>query len=269
MRLDEVLQLTRPLVGVDLETTGVDVRTAGIVELALEIMVPGQPVVEYRTLINPLLRIPEEASAIHGIRAADVADAPTFRKLAANLLAGLTGCDFAGYNVLSFDLPMLREEFTRAGLDWSYEDAAVIDGFRLWQVAEGRTLTDAVNRWCGEAQLNPGSPAWDLGNGKAHNALWDVKAATRVAAAQLLACEHLPRDPRALHDLCWPDRFDADGKLRWKDGVLCFNFGEHRNKPVASVPAGYRAWVQKKDFSDKVKAAMKDPNGFTRTPRQV
>jgi DNA polymerase-3 subunit epsilon len=255
VRLDQILTLERPLVGVDLETTGTDVRTNGIVEIALEIMVPGQEPQEYRTLINPLLRIPPEATAVHGITDAMVADAPTFRSLAANLHAGLSGCDFVGYNLMTFDLPMLEVEFERAAMRWSYEDARVLDGFRAWQVAEGRKLEDARKRWL---DLEIQAEVLEF-EGQAHSALYDVKVASRVVAAQVEQCD-LPRDVQALHDLLWPDRYDAQGKLRWRPmgnvQTLAISFGEHRDKPLQKIPKGYLRWMLGKDFSPKVKAAV-------------
>ncbi len=271
MRLDQVLTLTRPLVGVDLETTGANVKTAGIVELALEIMVPGAEPDEYRTLVNPLMPIEPGATAVHGITDAMVQDAPTFRKLAANLAASLTDCDLAGYNAMTFDLPMLAIEFERAGFAWSYEHARVVDSFRLWQVAEGRTLSHAVERW-----LVPVADAADHGGdselerileeSEAHSALWDIRVATRVAAAQLTACPQLPRDLDELHKLQWPDRYDADGKLRFDNlGDLCLNFGELKGVPLHRAAlmvdkrgrtGGYLRWMLGADFSAKVKDAL-------------
>lgn len=271
-QLHDVLTLTRPLVGLDEETTGVNPRTSAICELGLEIFAP-QPdgtvrVKEYRTLVNPLLPIPKEASAIHGISNDMVRDAPTFVQLAANLYEGMNGCDFVGYNV-RFDLRQLAEEFARAGYAWRYDDACVLDGLRLWQLAEGRKLTDAVDRWLGsrfEASEN-----LELENlrddGQAHNALWDVKMSTRVVAAQLQACTRLPRDLRQLHELCWPGWFDAEGKLKWLKGELCFTFGEHRDKPLRHVPQGYLRWVAGRDFSETVKQACRNAaKGIFPTP---
>lgn len=274
-QIHEVLNLTRPLVGLDEETTGVNPKTSGIVELGLEIFIPGKPVKEYRTLINPLLPIPREATAIHGITNEMVRDAPTFVQLAANLFSGMSGCDFIGYNV-RFDLRQLVEEFKRAGMEWSYEGARVIDGFRMWQLAEGRTLTDAVNHWLGSKHERSNDAELDLEmsaleeSGKAHGALFDVKSSTRVVAAQLDQCPHLPRDLDALHELQWPGWYDADGKLRWIKGELCFTFGEHRDKPIRLAPKGYLNWVAGKDFSDKVKQTCRNAmRGIYPTPPTV
>ena len=256
-QIGEVLTLTRPLIGIDEETTGVKPKTSGIVELGLEIIVPGMPVKEYRTLVNPVMAIPAAATAIHGITNEQVKDAPTFKQLAQNLASGLTECDFIGYNV-RFDLEQLEEEFKRAGIEWSYKGARIIDGYRLWQLCEGRTLTDATKRWLGgkeATELDVFSPALLPPDQQGpHNALWDIKMSTRVVASQLLQTS-LPRDLDALHALQWPGYYDHQGKLRWVKGEVCFNFGEHRDKPLRVIPRGYLAWVKRSDFNETIKAA--------------
>lgn len=261
-RLHEVLRLDRPLIGIDLETTGVKPETSGIVELALEIMVPGREPKEYRTLVNPLMVIPPEATAIHHITNEMVADAPTFAQLADNLLKGLSGCDYAGYNV-KFDLRQLSAEFRRAGKSWTSKGARVIDGFRLWQIAEGRTLAHAVDHWLkGSAQVDDQAIIDELGPDGAHTALWDIKMSTRIIAAQLRGCQSLPRDLQQLHDLCWPNEdewYDDDGKLRWnKDGQLYMSFGKHKDEPLQRVPKSYLAYMIKCDFSEPVKHAWRE-----------
>jgi DNA polymerase-3 subunit epsilon len=246
--LCDVLTLDRPLLGFDLETTGTNPAKARIVELGLEIMIPGRPVTEYRTLVNPGVPIPPAATAVHGITDDMVQGAPTFESLAANLLRGFTGADFAGYNV-RFDIRMIQAEFKRAGHHWTYETARVLDGFRLWQVLEPRSLDDAVRHWLPAEAFAEGTDR----DTKSHNALWDVKRSTRVIAAQLMAADHLPRNLDYLHGLCAPGWLDAEGKIQWRDGAWSFSFGEHRGAPLHTVPRSYFVWILKKDFSDCVK----------------
>ncbi len=256
MHLTEVLSLTRPMLGLDLETTGVD-SSARIVEIGLEIMMPGRPVKEYRTLVNPGCPIPPDATAVHGITDAMVADAPTFEALADNLLKGFTGADFAGYNV-RFDLRTMAAEFRRFRRTWDYEGARVIDGLRLWQVVEGRSLEHAIKRWLGTPQgvaaredLAASADRAD----KAHNALYDVTHSTRVIAAQILAGD-LSRDLDILHELCSPGWFDAEGKFVWKGDRLHLSFGKHRGREASTEP-GFLQWMLRNDFSPKVKDACR------------
>jgi DNA polymerase-3 subunit epsilon len=258
-QLPDVLSLTRPFNGLDLETTSTNPATARIVELALEIMRPGQPVKEYRTLVNPCIPIPHEATYGngttyhgHGITDEMVKDAPTFEQLADNLIKGFTGADFGGYNV-RFDIKILQAEFARCKRRFSFEDARIIDGFRLWQVLEPRSLTDAVTRWVKPHASPEDEAALDPKN--AHGALWDIRMSTRTIASQLLEFPNTPRDLDALHELCSPGWFDIDGKLQWRNGSLVLTFGEHRDKPLHEAPEHYLRWILKKDFSNKVKWA--------------
>jgi DNA polymerase-3 subunit epsilon len=262
VRLRDLLPpLERPFLGFDLETTGTNKQTARIVELGIEIMLPGKPTKEYRTLVNPGIPIPPESTKIHGITDEQVKDAPTFAALADNLLKGFEGADFGGFNV-RFDVQIIGAEFKRARKLWSYDQARIIDGFRMWQIAEPRSLDDAVNYWIGHRlmDVNPTLAAEYLREiaeaGKAHGAMRDVLAATRVCSAQLLVMgpDKLPRDVQQLHDLCWPGWYDAEGKLQWRDRQLCIMFGAHREKSLRQVPRDYLHWMATKgDFSEKVK----------------
>ncbi len=267
MELKELIQIERPLIGLDLETTGIVAKTARIVELGMEIFRPspdGVTVQEYRTLVNPCEPIPEEATAVHHITDAMVqgcrvcaldkeahaqlvdhefAPWPTFADIAENIFRGLIDCDYAGFHV-RFDLSVMAEEFKRAKMRFSYEDAYFVDGLRIVQVTEPRTLSDIARA--------EGVELFDK-----HSALDDIKASTRIIASKLHRFQHLPRTPRALHALCYPDWYDADGKLRWKNGKLCLNFGDHREQSFDQIPKGYLTWMLKRDFSDKVKGAIR------------
>lgn len=277
--LRDLITITRPMLGFDLETTSTNPDQARIVEIGLEIMIPGQATEEYRTLVNPGIPIPHTATygtpdgkyKGHGITDAMVADAPTFDALSGRLRDQFEGVDFAGYNI-RFDLKVITAEFKRARRPWSYEGARVIDAFRLWQVVDPRGLGDAIAHWLpgevhpdqavcacvdtGDGTSMHGCPVHDR-NAMPHNALWDTKMSTAVVAAQLLQCSQLPRDLQALHELCSPGWYDAEGKLQWKEGVLCFSFGKHRGVGLADVvreDRGYVArFIMNGDFSAKVK----------------
>lgn len=266
MTLRDLLEpLERPLLGFDLETTHTNKDIARIVEIGIEIMIPGKPTRNYRTLVNPTIPIPKEASDIHGITDDQVADAPTFDQLADNFLKGFTGCDFGGYNI-RFDLRIIGREFRRARRLWIYDDARVVDFFRTWQVVEPRSLDDAVEYWINHRlrKVNPelaDQYAREITEaGKSHGAMRDVLASTRVGAAQMICCEgKLPRDLGKLHEMCWPGWFDVEGKLQWRNGQLCLMFGQHREKSLRQVPRDYLHWMAHKgDFDEKVKAVCRD-----------
>lgn len=245
--LDEVLALDKPLIGVDVETTSNNPEKAHVVQLGLVIMRPGQPVKEYKTLINPGVPIPAASTAVHHITDDMVRDAPTFKQLAKNLEMGFKGADFAGTNV-RFDLRVLIAEFKRADITWAPVGARILDSYRFWQILEPRSLEDSVAKWCPE----------DMAGAEAHDALWDARSSTRVIAQQILQSGgKLPSTVQALHDLANAGFLDWEGKLRWIEGEYRFSFGKHKGDPLREVPVGYLKFILKGDFSEDLKAVCR------------
>jgi len=243
--------VSRGTVWLDYETTGKRKATARIVSIGLVIVEPGGAEREFSTLVNPTVPIPPGATRIHGVTDEMVKDAPRFDEIAGRLAATLDGRDYAGYNI-RYDLDVTVEEMRRAGRKWDYERARVIDGFRMLQVAEPRSLEDVVRDLLGERMDG------------AHDALVDVRAARRVVEALLrLYPDRLPSDPQALHDVCFPrepDWVDKRGKIYWEGTEAAFSFGKHKGKTLREAPRGYLSWVAFKadDFSDEVRQICKD-----------
>lgn len=244
LTLQDLLTLERPLIIFDAETTGPNPKEDRIVELALLQIKTDGTWREWSSYLDPEMPIPREATygregsdyAGHGITDEMVKGQPRFRDVADALLKGFTpDTDYGGYNIQRFDLPLLQAEFARAGHQWSYEKAAVIDAYRLWGVAQKRTLSDAV-----EAFL-------ERKHEGAHGAISDVRATTEVTAAMLERFSTLPRTPRALHDLQWPknpDALDSRGQIIWKDGVATMNFGSKwKGKPLTMMARKDLAWI--------------------------
>lgn len=273
-----ILQLTRPLICLDCETTGLDTQTARIVELGFQMFVDEFPAglkKEWRTLVNPGVPIPADATRTHKITDDDFkrcrhckqvrethepiqsCDAftpwPTFKQLALNLAKGFSNCDFAGANI-RYDLRVLAAEFDRSGVAWSYLDAYVVDANRLEQLGEPRSLSDLYKKHTGSDLIG------------AHGALEDVKATSEVIAAQLAKYDKLPRDLKRLHELQWPNWIDGSGKFRFVDGVPCFTqWGKHANKPmnhpsVNAVERGSTYWdfIIGADFPADVKQLARE-----------
>ena len=249
------LVLTRPLVCVDLETTGVWPRHDRIVQVATASIFPDGRVSTWSSLVNPEQPIPAAALAIHGITDAMVASAPTFAQLAPTLGPLLSDCDLTGYNVARFDRRLLAAEFLRAGLADPMEGALVIDAYTIFVRQESRGLEAALRFYnvdAGQSQR------------QAHDARSDVEATVAVLAAQLDTYTDLPRTVGALHD--WlnpidPNRIDADGKLVWREGVAIVTFGAQAGTSLTELAASDRSfleWVLRKDFSDEVKAIVAD-----------
>lgn len=263
MTLYQLLGLTRPIILFDLETTGPDPRNDRIVELGLLIMREDSEK-EWRTLINPERSIPKEATEKHGIDDArlllcnncagtredhpkaweegtcqEFVRVPFFREIAANLYRGFSTSDLCGFNIRSFDIPVLTREFELAEIKWDASQAKLVDGFRLWQLAEPRTLSDFVKRWAGE----------DLTD--AHHALADVRGTKKGILALLQQIQTLPRTLDALHDLQFPVKprnpnwIDSEGKFIWgDDNQPLVNFGKRwSGKPMKIVERKFWKWM--------------------------
>ena len=249
------LVLTRPLVCVDLEATGVWPGQDRIVQIATASIFPDGSVSTWSSLVNPERPMPPTALAIHGITDAMVASAPTFAHLAQKVGELLSGCDLTGYNVERFDRRLLAAEFQRAGVANPTAGALVIDAYTIFARQESRSLDAALRFYKveeGQAQR------------QAHDARSDVEATVAVLAAQLRTYADLPKTVAALH--AWlhpsdPNRIDADGKLVWRDGVATVAFGAQAGTSLADLAANDRSfleWVLRKDFSDEVKAIVRD-----------
>ena len=253
--LTACLVLNRPLVCVDLETTGVRVDHDRIVQMAAASIFPDGRVTTWSSLVNPGQPIPPEATAIHGISDAIATSAPTFAQLVPTVVALLTGCDLAGFNVERFDRRLLAAEFRRAGVEDPIAGARVVDAYTIFIRHEPRSL-DAALRFYGvqEGQATR----------QAHEASSDVEAAVAVLVAQLKTYPDVPRTVDALHDWLFPtdpNRIDADGKLVWRDGVATIAFGQQAGTSLAELAVSDRSfleWILRKDFSDEVKAIVED-----------
>jgi DNA polymerase-3 subunit epsilon len=249
------LVLSRPLVCVDLEATGVSVERDRIVQMAAASIFPDGRVTTWSSLVNPEQPIPSAATAIHGISDAMVASAPTFAQLVPTIAALLSGCDLAGFNVERFDRRLLAAEFRRVGVDNPTADARVIDAYTIFLRQEPRSL-DAALRFYGvqEGQASR----------QAHEANSDVEAAVAVLVAQLKTYPDVPRTVDALHDWLFPtdpNRIDADGKLVWCDGVATVAFGQQAGISLAELAVSDRSfleWIVRKDFSDDVKTIVRN-----------
>lgn len=248
------LHLKRPLAFFDLETTGVNIAVDRIVEIAILKIYPGGKEEVLAMRVNPLMPIPAESSLFHGIYDEDVKDLPSFKERAMEVKEFLGDADLAGYNSNKFDVPMLMEEFIRAGVDFSLEDRAFVDVQNIFHQMEQRTLKAAYKFYCHE----------DLDN--AHTAEADVRATYEVLKAQLskydgveyedkfgAISQPVVNDVEALHKFTnLSNPVDFAGRLVYdEDGDPCINFGKHKGKKVLNVfetEPSYYAWMQNGDF---------------------
>ena len=235
------LNLKRPLVFFDVETTGVDPAKDRIVEISLVKVFPdGTEEVKTRRL-NPGIPIPPESSAIHGITDDDVKDQPHFEQIAKSLAAYIEGCDLAGYNSNKFDIPVLAEEFMRAGVDFDLKRCRFVDVQNIFHKMEQRTLVAAYKFYCDK----------DLEG--AHSAEADTLATYEVLKAQLDRYSELENDIDFLARFTEQNKCaDFAGKILYdKDGHEIFGFGKHKGRRVADVfreEPSYYAWMMNGDF---------------------
>ena len=254
MTIDQ-LRLDRPLVFFDLEATGLSVVADRIVQFAGIRFEPDGRREEYVTDVNPTVPIPAEVVAIHGIDDARVADAPTFAQLTERLADFFAGADLAGYNLGKFDIPLLMEEFARAGGEFDLAGRRVVDAQEIFYKMEPRTLAGALQFYCGQELVD------------AHDALADVRATVSVLTGQLEryggADSPVQPDVAALHRFTQrPGQLDATNRLRADEaGEVVFNFGKYRGRRVREVfrkEPSYFHWIQNRDFSIQVKRITRE-----------
>jgi len=235
------LKLRNPLIFFDLETTGINVASDRIVEISyLKIDVNGNET--SRTyLVNPGMPIPKQSSDIHGIKDEDVKDAPQFNEIAKVLAREFEGCDLAGYNSTKFDIPLLAEEFLRAGVDIDLRKRKFIDVQVIFMKMEPRTLGAALKFYCSKELEN------------AHSAEADTRATYEVLQAQLDRYDNLTNDMAALAEFSSHNKnADFAGRIVFDDNdVEVFNFGKYKGRSVEEVLSqdpGYYGWMMNGDF---------------------
>lgn len=243
------LKLKKPLVFFDLETTGTNITHDRIVELSFLKLMPDGSTVEKTRRINPGMPIPAEATAVHHITDADVADEPTFAQIAKSLAECLRGCDFAGFNSNRFDLPLLDQEFVRAGVDFDFGACHFIDVQTIYHKREPRTLTAAYRYYCGRNLED------------AHSAMADTRATYEVLMAQMDHYGDLPDDVEHLAEYASQNRnVDFMGRLIYDDnGCEVINFGKYKGQKAEDVlrrDPGYYSWIMGGDFTNNTKQAF-------------
>lgn len=235
------LNLRNPLVFFDLETTGINIVKDRIVEISYVKVHPNGKEETKTRRVNPEMPIPPESTAIHGITDDDVKDCPTFKEIAKSLAAQIEGCDLAGYNSNRFDIPLLAEEFLRAGVDIDLNRRKFIDVQTIFHKMEQRTLSAAYKFYCDKSLEN------------AHTAEADTLATYEVLKAQLDRYPDLKNDINYLSQFSsYNNNVDFAGRMVYNDkGEEVINFGKYKGRLVADVlktDPGYYAWIINGDF---------------------
>jgi DNA polymerase III subunit epsilon len=248
------LNLKRPIIFFDLETTGINVASDRIVEIAYVKIFPDGTTESKHYLVNPTVAIDPKSIAIHGITDVDVKDAPTFAQLAKSLAKDFEGCDLAGYNSNKFDIPLLAEEFLRADVDFDMKKRKFVDVQVIFHKMEQRTLSAAYKFYCNR----------DLEN--AHSAEADAFATMEILKSQLdLYKNDLSNDVEKLSEFSAQTKsVDLVGRIIYDEkNVEVFNFGKHKGVSVEEVfekEPSYYAWMMNGDFplyTKKVITAIK------------
>ncbi len=244
------LNLKNPLVFFDLETTGVNINTDRIVEICYLKVYPNGNEESKTMRINPEMHIPEQSSAVHGIYDEDVADCPTFKEVAKQIARDIEGCDIAGFNSNRFDVPLLAEEFLRAGVDIDMSRRKFIDVQVIYHKLEQRTLSAAYKFYC------------DKNLEDAHTAEADTRATYEVLKAQLDRYpEELQNDMAFLSEYSsFTRNVDFAGRMVYNEqNIPTFNFGKYKGQPVEEVlrkDPGYYSWMLQGDFTLNTKQML-------------
>ncbi len=244
------LKLERPLAVFDIEATGTSPQVDRIIDLCIIRLMPSGERTLHNFRIHPGMLIPLESSLIHGIMDADVAGCPSFKDVAEDIQECLVDTDLCGYNLLRFDIPMLENEFIRAGVPWNASDCKVVDVQRIFHRKEPRDLSAALAFYANELHLD------------AHGAQPDVEATIRVLEGQFERYDDLPADVAALDAYCNPRDpawVDKTGKFKWVNGQVVLNFGKKRGvtlKTILESEPGFAKWMLRSDFPQDVKAIL-------------
>lgn len=235
-----MLELKRPLAIFDIESTGINISTDRIVEIAIIRIQPNGEQKIKRKLLNPGMIIPDSIVEVHGISNEMVKDAPAFRDVANELKQFLDNCDLSGYNSNRFDIPMLAEEFLRSGIDFEFQGRILLDVQKIFHMMEQRTLSAAYRFYCDKTLEN------------AHSAEADAAATWEVLKSQLNRYPQLGNSVETIMKCIGEDQFvDFGRRMIMEKGVEVFNFGKYKGRTVASVfksEPQYYDWMMKGDF---------------------
>ena len=234
------LKLARPIVFIDLETTGINLATDRVIEIAIVKISPDKEKQVKHKIINPQIPIPKSASDIHGITDEHVKDKPTFKEVANELKQFIDNADLSGYNSNRFDIPLLMEEFLRAGISLDMTNRRLLDVQQIFHMMEKRTLGAAYKFYCEKELVD------------AHSAEADATATWEILEAQLTRYNHLGDTLETILQFTGEEKYvDFARRFVMSNDVEVFNFGKHKGRPVCDVLKAepqYYDWMMKGDF---------------------
>ncbi len=245
------LKLEKPIVFFDLETTGVNIATDRIVEIAILKVFPNGNKESKTWLVNPEIEIPQGATDVHGITNEKVVTEPTFKELANEVSKMIEGCDLAGFNSNRFDIPLLAEELMRVGIDFDMKNRKAIDVQVIFHKKEQRTLSAGYQFYCGKELEG------------AHGAEADTNATYEILLAQLDKYDDIENSVDALSEYSTHgERADFAGFILMnEDKQEIFSFGKYKGRTVEDVlkeNPGYNNWIQNADFPLYTKKVLRE-----------
>ncbi len=246
------MKIGRPVVVLDLETTGTWVERDRIVEIALVKLLPDGSRQEFESRVNPGIPIPPRVSEITGITDADVKDAPPFKQIAQKVLEFIGDADLGGFNVERFDLVILERELFEAGIKFHWRDRAIYDAQRVYHLHEKRDLTAAYQFYCGKVLTH------------GHTAMGDTEATLEILRSQVERYGNAEQGIESLRDFKYErmdDYFDEEKRFRWWNGELFPAFGKYARrsslKEIAQKDRKYLEWLLTTDFKEDVKKLLR------------
>lgn len=238
--------MNKPIVFIDLETTGLDILKDRIVEIGMTKVFPDGKREKFYSLINPEKDIPKEATEIHGINNEKVKSSPTFKTISNDIYSFIDNCSVGGYNIYNYDLPLLAEEFNRVGKQFNLMKIKIIDVYKILVKKESRKLGEIYRKYTGKILDN------------AHSAEADIEATIEIFEKQKELFD-LSEDVDVIHDetIDNKDFVDFQGKFRKNEtGAIIVTFGKHKNKTVSQIAKEdprYFKWIAESDFQSSTK----------------
>ena len=245
-KIFKLLKLDKPLVIFDTETTGIAISTDKIVELAYVKIWNNGRIKKSNMIINPEIKITPEASSIHSIRDSDVKDKPKFRDVSQELWEVFYDCYYGGFNIMDFDLPILRREFIRVGMDFDYNFNQIIDSKQIYDYMFPRNLSSAYEYYCKKEFKHY------------HTALLDAEVAAEILAKQLEKYKVARKWEfiNNIHQIDEDNSHDGTRKFYWLNGEAYFAFSKHKDKSLVSVvkeDPKFLEWILTAEFSKETK----------------
>lgn len=253
-RILDFLKIKKPLIIFDLETTGPAISEDKIIHIAYIKIMPNSRIIRDNFFLNPEMKVSKESMAVHGITNKDLTNKRTFKEKAHEIWGIFSGCYYGGFDIMSFDLPVLRREFIRVGMSFEYSEKDIIDSKTIFNYMEPRTLSVAYKYYCNKEHFD------------IYNAVSDVDVAIDILEKQLQKYKMI-RDWEFIGEIHSPQQanfIDHKNKFYWRDGEPYLNFSKYRDTSLielVKIAPNFLNWILKADFSEETKNIIRKALG--------